>query len=232
MSTSTEILDRLRLRMPLSVSLTDPLSGKPFTIQRDNLLALLVVDFSNIVLELQTVALLYGEMARLSVAAKYDKEQAEMRLRIWKTHVVGEAQRLARLEPAAEEPEEAAGKKSKGKPKPPKADKGLSEHAKQDAYRAHPEYEAMYRPVQYADSLVSLAEDLKTAFEIKGRALGHLAQIDFGHTRVAANDDRLAEMSKSLEAEALPLMEDAANAADEMRRSSKKSRPLPAQEST
>ncbi|HEY5552384.1 MAG TPA: hypothetical protein VIK52_10880 [Opitutaceae bacterium] len=196
-----------------------------------------MVDFSNIVLELQTVAVLYGEMARLSVAAKHDKEQAEMRLRMWKTRVVKEAQEQAKSEPAAEEPAEADEPAGKGKgkakaPKAPKADKGLSEHAKQDAYRAHPEYEAMYRPVQYADSLVSLAEDLKTAFEIKGRALGHLAQIDFGHTRVAANDDRLAEMSKSLEAEAIPLMEDAAAAAESMRSKGRQSRPLPASEET
>lgn len=195
---STAILDRLRLRMPLVIRLTDPLSGKPFEVQRDNVLALLVVDFSNIVLELQTVAVLYGEMARIAAAAKYAKEQADLRLRVWKAKVIAEAQA--------------------------KAAKPLADHAKQDVYRAHVEYGAMYGAVHEAEILVGLAEDMKTAFELKSHALGHLSKIDFGHTRVEASDDRLAEMSRQLEEELLPGMREAAAAAEQIRKTSGRTR--------
>jgi hypothetical protein len=202
MATSTEILDRLRLRMPLALTLTDPISGKEFTTQRDNMLALLAVDFANIVLELQTVAVLYGEMGRIAAAAKYAKDQADMRLRQWKVRVTKAAEA--------------------------QAGKALAEHAKQDAYRSHAEYESMYRPVHEAEMLLGLSSDLKTAFEIKGRALDRLAQIDFGHTRNEAGADRLAEMAKSLEAEALPKMREAA-AEVEALKGKKKRRELPPQ---
>jgi len=200
MTSSAEIIEKLRLKLPLAVTLHDPLSGGPFTVTRDNVLALLVVDTDNIVLELQTTAVLYGEMARVHAAAKARLDETDLHLRRWK------AQRAQELRSAREKQTTTDAKGVEKPAKPPTGDE-VKEH-----YRTHRDYETMYAAQHHAAMLYALSEDLKRAFELKARALRDLAAIDFGHTRAESNVDRLVEMSSESEQRAHALMAEAGEA--------------------
>ena len=71
LSTVQDVVKRLRAEMPMKLSLIDPVSGQAFVIDRENLLALLVVDVRDVMSDAQTVAMLYAE--RLTqIRNKYD----------------------------------------------------------------------------------------------------------------------------------------------------------------
>jgi hypothetical protein len=190
---SRELVERLKTSLPLAMTLPDPVTGEPFVVNRDNMLALLVVDADNLVLESQTVAMLFGEMARVHAAAKLAKEQADVEFRRWKATKAAEGRRVL-----------DNGEDSKGKKKPP------TKEQVEDYYRLDPEYEDAYRRTNRASVIADMVADLKKGFELKQRALHDLHGVTFGHDRVQAGDDRLTQMAERIEAEAIPMMEESA----------------------
>jgi hypothetical protein len=165
---SREIIERIRLAMPLVVQLPDPITGEPFTVNRDNMLALLVIDVNNLTFEAQTVAALYAEAARIRAAAYKAHQEAEVRFRKWKSAKRAECRSRADKKPNKEDLE--------------------------DFYRLAPDYEERYQEqIDYA-AIVSLADDLKKAFDIKARALNNLSNETFGHNRVQNASDRITEV--------------------------------------
>jgi hypothetical protein len=188
---SSELLQRLRLSLPLRVELRDPVSGAPFTINRENVLALIIVNVDNLVVESQTVAALFAEMAHAQAAARHMHATAEVQFRKWK------AQRGAECRT-----------RSDGK---------VTDKAVEEFYRSHVDYEARYDEVNRLEVLAALFADLKQAFELKQRSLKDLHGVLGGHTRVVNSEDRVQEMELSaLEERALDPMAQAALAAEKM----------------
>ena len=166
---SREIIERIRLKMPLVVTLPDPITGEPFTINRDNLLALLVIDASNLTFEAQTVAALYGEAARIRAAAHKAHQEAEVRFRIWKMHKRNECRARA-------------------------TDKKPNKEEIEDFYRSADDYQERYQEQIDLSAIVSLADDLKRAYEIKSRQLESLSRDSFGHNQIQKPGDRMGEV--------------------------------------
>jgi hypothetical protein len=186
---SREIIERIRLKMPLVITLPDPITGEPFHINRDNILALLIIDMSNLAFEAQIVSTLYAEMARIRSAAFKAHQEAEVRLRQWK------AQR--RIEYRKQ------------------SDKKPSERECEDYYQTHKEYVDRYQETIDLAVIVSLADDLKKAFDMKARALHDLSGEIYGHNQMQNASERLAEIElEQLAAEAVDQSDSAAAAAD------------------
>jgi len=167
---SREIIERIRLKLPLVVTLPDPITGEPFTINRDNLLALLVIDANNLTFEAQTVPALYGEMARIRAAAYRAHQESEVRFRRWKQAKRNECRA-----------------KAKDNKKPTKEDL-------EDFYRGAEDYQERYQEQINLATIMSLADDLKRAFEIKSRQLESLSRDNFGHGQVQKPHDRMSEV--------------------------------------
>ena len=178
-TTSREIVARMNIALPMKVTLPDPITGEPFTVDRDNLLALLAVDASNLVLESQTVAALYGEMARLCSAAQRLLDDREVQHRGWKSQKRMECKSKA----------SSAG------------DKAPSNTAQEDFYRTHADYEREYSRVNEAKRFVHLFGDLKEAFALKQRALHNLHGVEFGHVRNETSAERITELSMATPAD-------------------------------
>lgn len=186
------MIERMRASLPLALQLPDPVTGEPFTVNRDNVLALLVVDVDNLVLESQTAAMLFGEMARVHAATKLAKDQADVVFRRWKAAKSAEARRV--LDNGM-----TAGKNPVKKPP--------TKEQIEEFYRLAPDYDAEYSKANRAGVIVGLLEDLKEAFKLKQRALHDLHGVTFGHDQVQASDDRLREMEARDEAAAAQMME-------------------------
>ena len=169
MVSSKEIIKQLRLKMPLVLELPDAITGEPTLINRDNILALALINPEDLVLESQTVAALYAEMARLHAAATkmFDDKEAEMRQ--WKANMRG------------------ACRSTKTKP---------SQREQEDYYQTDVEYLPRYEAVNRAKAIAACFDDLKEVFRIKARQLDKLHSVDFGHTRGESSFDRLAEMAE------------------------------------
>lgn len=176
---SYDLIEKLRLSLPLSVTLPDPITGAPFQFSRDNVLASLVVDVDNLVLESQTAAAFYGQMARLVGAARKLHKEAEAAYRQWKAVRCNEAR--ANLN---------AGTDAKGNLKPPTGEQVES------YYRTHAEYLTVNQRQDDAEVLVGLFEDLRRAVDLKQRALHDLHQINFGHDRQSNAEERMLQMAE------------------------------------
>jgi hypothetical protein len=166
---SKEIIQQLRLKMPIVLELPDAFSGETTLINRDNILALAVIDAGDLVLESQTVAALYGEMVRLHAAATKVFEDKEAQMRQWKASM------------------RAACRSSKTKP---------SQREQEDYYQLDAEYLPKYEDVNKAKAIAQCFEDLKEVFRMKARQLDKLHTVDFGHTRGESSFDRLSEMAE------------------------------------
>lgn len=145
-STVQEVVKRLRAEMPLTVTLPDVTSLGEFTVKRENILALLVVDVRDLVSDAQSVAMLYAECARAQRASERAAAAAEREFTSWKSQIAGEARR-------------------KG------GEKKLTVAEAEDAYRTHGEYTSKAGAVAYYEALAGLFEDLKQAFAIKARMI-------------------------------------------------------------
>lgn len=188
MLSSKDIIDRLKVQFPLNITLADPFTGAPFTVQRDNLLVLLTID-AGLDIESQLNPMLYGEMARLHAAAKQAASAAEAGFRQWKASKSVEARSVLNN-----------GEDSKGNKKPATGDQVV------DYYRTHVEYLAEYAKTDNAKAVADLLGDVKTAFELKSRELRNLHGVTFGHNRVAnaaENDQqRMEEIEPQMQIEA------------------------------
>lgn len=191
MSAYKTIIEKLRLRMPLVVTLPDPISGEPFSINRDNILQLLVIDTANLHFEAATLAALYGEMARIHAAAIKHHEDEEVLLRTWKAQMREEHRRACEKKP--------------------------TDRACDDYYQQHPEYKDRYQKTIDARVLIGLSDDLKKAFELKSFAIGHLSGDLIGHNRAQNATERLNDMGLENLAEQTLAESGSANAAADFR---------------
>lgn len=191
MSAYKDIIEKLRLRMPLVVTLPDPVSGQPFSVNRDNILQLLVIDTANLHFEAATLAALYGEMARIHAAAIKHHEDEEVLLRTWKAQMREEHRRACEKKP--------------------------TDRACDDYYQQHPEYKDRYQKTIDAKVLIGLSDDLKKAFELKSFAIGHLSGDLIGHNRAQNSTERLQDMALTSLAEEAMAASGSANAAADFR---------------
>ena len=186
-----DLIEKMGTKLPLSMEFPDPMTGEPFTVNRDNMLALLAIDCDHLVLESQTVAMMFGEMARVHAAAKMAKLQIDAQFRSWQAQKSMEARsKLDGGMTTAKVPVK----------KPPTADQI------KEFYRTHPDYAEQYRAVDRMAVIVDLLADLKQGFRMKQGALHDLHSVTFGHDQVQASDDRLAEMAEAIKTRAIPMM--------------------------
>lgn len=136
------IIEKLRLEMPVEVTLPDPWTGRPFTVRRDNILALLAIDTHNLLVEGQSIPPLYAEAGRLEQAATFAAAKAEMEYRRWK------AQKAMAFRAAS------------GK---------VTKDQVEESYRLDPAYEEMCLAGKRFEALAGLAESIRWAFQIKGQ---------------------------------------------------------------
>lgn len=177
MTQAREIIDRLRLHFPLRITLSDVISGEPYVLERDNLIAMLVIDAGNALLETQTVAPFYAEMARAHAAAKLMAGTAQMELKRWKAQRRAECRRVA----------------EKAKEKPPSKD------LQDDFYRNHDEYPLMNQRADQSRAISELLGDLKEAFQMKQWGLRDIHAVVAGHNRVEGEADRGVDRAERLE---------------------------------
>lgn len=142
---SQTIIEKLRLEMPVEVTLPDPVTGQPFTIRRDNVLALLTIDTHNLLVEGQSIPPLYAEAGRAEQAATLAAARAEMSYRRWK------AQCAAKIRA-----ERAGGK-------------GPTKDEVEEFYRLQPDYEEMCMASKQFEALAGLFESIRWAFQIKAQ---------------------------------------------------------------
>lgn len=139
---ANELRERLKLSFPFQVTLPDPVTNRPFTVSRQNLFDMLLIDSGQVEFESQTIPVLYAEMARCQRGAERAKAAAEIAYRKWRSGVAREFR-----------------EKSKTK---------VTEKAVEEAYRTHEDYETYSDRPNYFGSLISLFGDLKEAFKLKG----------------------------------------------------------------
>lgn len=140
-----ELIEKLQLEMPIEVTLEDPVSGNEFTVKRENVLSLLLFNPEALVIESQTVAAFYAEMARLQRAAEFKRDRLESRFTKWKAQVSGSARH---------QKDEVTGKFP-------------SEEKVKEAYRQLPEYGKYTKAIAQHSAMAGLFEDLKWAFNKK-----------------------------------------------------------------
>jgi hypothetical protein len=143
-ATVKQLEQRLRMEMPVRLSLPCPISGQPFEVDRENLLRALIVDASDLELENRLVAAQYAEMARLQRAAERAAGRASVAYAQWKA---------ARAQETRASPEKVT-------------EKGIEEK-----YRIHPDYQKMADAEKYYTALAGLFHDMTEAFRIKSRSI-------------------------------------------------------------
>lgn len=168
--TVQDVVKRLRAEMPVSLTLPDVVSGREFTVQRENMLALLVVDARDLVSDAQTVALLYAECARAQRSAERAAAAAEREFVSWKSQMAAEARRKS-------------------------GEKKLTVAEAEDAYRTHYEYAGKAGAAAYYNALAGLFEDLKQAFAIKSRMIDTLLRASGAADRAFRVEDRGSNFS-------------------------------------
>lgn len=141
-----DVVKKLRADMPVRLTIHDPISGAEFTIERENMLAHLVVDVNDVLADAQTVAMFYAECARAQRACERAAATGEREFVAWKAYVSGEARRKS-------------------------GDKKITVAETEDAYRTHKDYQTKAGVQTYYTALAGLFEDLKMAFSIKSRMI-------------------------------------------------------------
>lgn len=168
---AAEIVKRLNAEMPVFVTLTDPFTGKPYTLSKENLLRDLTLDSTQLTLEGQIAPLLHAEMSRAARACEYEEAKAEMLYRKWKAQI---AQQLR------------AGTEKQ------------TEKSIEEAYRLKPEYDEMCMAPKFWAMLHGLFADLKESLRIKSDIIkAHERSLDASvQTQPSENIDRLEDLAK------------------------------------
>lgn len=170
---SAEIVRRMKLEMPLHLTLNDPVTGDPITMSRANILELLVVESHNLFLEGQTIAALHAECLRFSIAAEFASARAEAEYRKWKSRMGHEFR--------------AACAKKKPVKKPTVAEA-------ETFYRMHDDYDKYHDEPHRLKAVASLLSGLCRSFTLKGRVVSDQSNALRGHEsalRVEETTDRL-----------------------------------------
>lgn len=183
---SAQILERLRLEFPMSVTVPDPITGEDFTFTAQNLHRLLVIDAPNMGVDQQSVAALYARMARGQRACEKAAAMSERAYVAWKSSKMQEYRHEA-----AEE----------GSKKPTVA-------AQEAYYRSHPDYERISGAQDHWTTLARLFGDLKEAFRIKADVMRSMASNVKGWDSAHVAEDKVEQMTE----QRLEELEDAAAA--------------------
>lgn len=161
------ILKKLKLAMPIDVTVEDPLTRQPIVVAYENLHSLLVVDIQRLDLESQVLANLYAEMARIEHAFEYEAARAEGKYRAWRSKMQDECREKA---------------KEEGKKRPTNAQA-------EDYYRNHPDYDEMVNRGKRFEALSGFFGDLKWAFKMKSEHVADSRKAVAGYERTARNED-------------------------------------------
>lgn len=170
---ASEIVRRLNLHLPIHLEgLIDPL-GNEFSIDRDNLMALLTTDFAALPFDQQSVVPLYMEMARAERSCEWGADQLDIRYVRWK------AQRAMELRERAKKEERKA---------PTVAEI-------QEFYRCHDDYREMAEAPKSLRVLAKLFADAKNAFLMKARSQESQSRLTAGHEQAIRYDDQQARLA-------------------------------------
>jgi len=168
--TMSEIVKSLKLHMPVKVTIHDPITGQEVQLDRENLLAMLVIDTPNIVYDSQWLSALYMEMARARRASERASAHAERQFVKWKAEIAS----IARA----------------------KADKKITGAEAEEAYRTHAEYEMRASVSAYYKTLADLFEDAMQAFTLKARMIEAQSRILNGDFHARRVEDHTSENEK------------------------------------
>lgn len=198
----SEIVKRLKLEMPMQVTIHDPITGHQVTLARENILAMLVIDTPNLVYDSQWLAALYMEMARARRASERASAHAERQFVKWKAEIASQARAAAA---AAAADDEKKGKKTAGK---------LTGAEAEEAYRTHPEYEERASVSAYYKTLADLFEDAMQAFTLKSRMIEAQSRILHGDFHARRVEDRTQAGAEHTHESTTDLSERAAASSD------------------
>jgi len=171
---SAQILERLRLHFPITVTVPDPITGEEFTFSQANIHRLLVIDAPEMGVDQQSVAALYARMARGQRACEKAAAVSERHYVAWKSQVMQECCRLA----------------------DDNAEKRPGVAAQENAYRSHPDYAAISGAQDHWTTLGRLFGDLKEGFRIKADVMRSMASNVRGWDSTHAADDKVEQMSE------------------------------------
>lgn len=88
-----KLLSELRLKMPVTLTVTDPISKQPMTLSYENMHELLVVDTEALMVDSAVVSNLYAEMVRFQKAVEWQAARAASRFAQWKSEQVKAAKK-------------------------------------------------------------------------------------------------------------------------------------------
>ena len=159
-TTMAEVISRLKLSMPVKATLRDPISGVEFTVDRENILALLVVDTPNLLYESQSCSALFMDMARAKRACERAAAVAEREFVSWKAAT-------------------SAAARSKSETK-------ITDKAAEEAYRTHPDYLKKADLSAYYKTLADVFDDAMSAFQMKAKMIDVNSRILAGDLRTRA----------------------------------------------
>jgi hypothetical protein len=163
------IVKRLQLEMPIEITLPDPISGANFTLSRENILSLLVIDTPNLALDSQSVAAHYATMARAQRACERAAASGEASYRAWKARTAEEFRKANK-------------------------DRKITVAEVEEYYRGHEDYEKVSSLPNYYEKLAGLFDDLKRAFEIKSRLISSQVHMLGGELAAHRAESRGGEM--------------------------------------
>lgn len=141
-----ELKRRLKLSMPVQITLPDILSGSDFTVNRADVMDLLLIDPTNLVFESQSVPALYMEMGKLQRCAKRAADDAATAYRRWK---------------------QVQAKHYRSQPDNAKLSQTALKAQTEEHYRTLPDYDQVANLESYYLNLSYLFGDCKEAFRLK-----------------------------------------------------------------
>ncbi len=166
-----ELVRKLKMYLPVTVTLSDPITGAPFVLERDNVLSDLIVDTVNLGAEVQTLSAHFVEFARAQRACEVSAAKAEAAYRRWKSQAMAQYRK----------DKIAAGEKA-------------PTVAQQEAhYRGLPDYEEMEHEPARLTALAGLFGDIKQAFRIKSDVMRNQIDNLRGYESVARTANRTEE---------------------------------------
>lgn len=170
MATKIEkLLNELRLKMPLDLTVTDPMTRQPMALSYANMHELLVIDTSALMVDSAVVANLYAEMVRFQKAVEWQADRAASRFAQWKADQVKAA-----------------------KSSTPKATVQQIEAE----YRTHADYDEIANEEARYRAIVGVLAGLAEAFRIKARMMSDHTRIVGNYeaaTRSEVQEDRRVE---------------------------------------
>lgn len=161
---SSDIVKRLKLELPLQLTMTDPNTQQPITVDRENIHAMLVLDTSNLVFEGQMIPALYAELGRYQRAAQYEASVAASEFASWKARKVKEYRK-----------------------KNPKLAKDKAE----SEYRTEDDYQQMATAPERWKAIAGLLEDCRDAVRIKSYMASDQAKLMMGHEQTMRHSDTI-----------------------------------------